>query len=86
MLHLDVGGFEKQRGRQVQRTVQARRAVQQAVGLGFGGIHEFFERLVGHLIVDEQHHRVGDQPRDRNEVVVGELDGPSVDAVDLGEP
>jgi hypothetical protein len=38
------------------------------------------------LIVDDEHARVGDEARDRDEVGIGELDLPAEQLVDFGEP
>ena len=52
----------------MQRAVQARRAENQLVGIGLGIVDQFLDALVWLLIVDQQNHRAGRQPRDRNEV------------------
>src|ERR1700750_1977131 len=79
-----VGGGE-QRGRDVQRAVEARGAEDDFVRPFLGVIDQVFETLVGLLIIDDQDSRSGYQGRDRDEVGAGELWRASEEFVDFGK-
>ena len=83
--HLDAGALHEQRRRQVQRAVQAGRTEDQAVRPLLGVVDELLQGLVRLLVVDDEHHRIGDEARDRDEVVARELHRPAEQLVDLGE-
>ena len=69
----------------MQRAVEPRRAEDQVVGPLLGVVDELLQRLVGLLIVDDEHHRVGDEAGDGDEIVARELHGTAEQLVDLGE-
>ena len=85
MAQLDAGRLVEQRHRQMQRAVEAGRAHHDAVRLGFRGVDELLQRLVGLLVVDHDDHRVGDEARDRDEIGAGEFRRAAEQLVDLGK-
>src|SRR6266481_1760620 len=80
-----AGSGGEQRGRDVERAVKPRRAEDDFVWALLGVVDEFFERLVGLLIIDDQHAWIGHEPRDRDEVGARELWRASEQLVDFGE-
>jgi hypothetical protein len=85
VLHLDARRLHEKRRRQMERAVEARGAEDQLVRPLLGVGNELLERLVRLRVVDDQNHRVGDEARDRNEIIARELDRPAKQLVDLGE-
>jgi len=75
-----------ERHRNVQRAVKARRTEDDLVRPLLGVLGEIFERLIRLLIVDQQHARIGDEARDRNEIGAGEFHRPAEQLVDLAKP
>jgi hypothetical protein len=77
MAHLDVGRFHEQRGRQVQRAIEAGGAEHDLVRPLLGVVDEVLERLVRRLVVDDERHRTFGKTRDRDEIRARELGRPS---------
>ena len=69
----------------MQRAVKSGGREDQLVGVGLGVVDEFLQRLVGNLIVDDQHHRPFGQPRNRDEIGAGELRRAAEQFVDFRE-
>ena len=85
MAHLDAGGFHEQRGRQVQRAVEAGRAEDDLVRPLLGVVDQILQRLVRRLVVDHEHHRAFGEARDRDEIGAGELRLAAEQLVHLGK-
>ena len=86
MPHLQIARrFGKQHGRDVRRAVEARRTVDQLVGVGFGIGDQILQRFVGQIVVDDHHDRIGDDAGERNEIGIGEFRLAAEQFVDRGE-
>ncbi len=69
----------------MQGAVESRGGEDQLIGPFLGVLGEFLQGLVGLLVVDQQHARIGNEPGDRNEVGAGEFGLPPEQLVDLRE-
>ncbi len=69
----------------MERAVEARRREDDLVRPLDGVFGEFLQCLVGRAVVDDQHAGVGDETRDRNEVVPGKLGLAAEQFIDLRE-
>ena len=83
--HLNSRRLHEQRHRQMQGSVEAGGAEDDLVRALLGVVDELLQRLVGLLVVDDQHHRSFGEARDRYEVGARELRLPAEQLVDLGE-
>ena len=66
------------------RAIETARAVKNRIGALLGGVDEVLQRFVWLLVVDQQHDRVGDQARERNEIGAGGLGRAVEQLVHLG--
>ncbi len=85
MAHLDAGRLHEQRHRNVQRAIKSGRTEDDFVRPLLGVVDEVLQRLVGLLVVDQEHARVGDEARDRDEIGAGEFQRAAEQLVDFGE-
>jgi hypothetical protein len=69
----------------VNSAIKARRAEDDFVRPFLGVVDQVLEGLIGLLIIDDQHARIGHEARERDEVGIGEFRLPAEQPVDFGE-